>query len=341
MTSLSRRIFTWKFYFYDLLLPSLRYLSPARSDAVVCTLGKASTFLRPGRRAKLKAAIRRVNTELKRDEAAPSDWTALAESSARFTARDYALDVRDDAEALGRFDVTGYDEVEKAMAQGRGVILVGSHFGAHIAGLHWLFRSGLPVRALIQRPKHVSADLSRRFDAAVSPYPQAEFFLRRDLSPTAGVGRTLQARSALRDGLAMYLNGDIVWEGANTRTCRLLGRDHPFLTIWTDLAALTRSPVFFVFCKHLPGGRFTLEFKRLDATSHKDADPALAEYLNQVEAHVAADPAEAVAYLTWPCYTTSTSLPPKPPRAQRAGSGPFRRFTAFQQRIRKNRRVSS
>ncbi|WP_165066244.1 lysophospholipid acyltransferase family protein [Paludisphaera rhizosphaerae] len=303
MKHLARRIFTWKFYFYELLLPGLGAIRPERADAIVRSAGWGSTYLRPGRRSRLKTAMDRVNTLLKRSDADRADWRALAESAARFTARDYPLDGVGDAEALARFDVSGFDDVQEALGKGRGVILVGSHMGAHIAGMHWLFRRGLPIRALVQRPKHVSRELNRRFDEAVSPYPQSEFFLRRGLPATAAVERMMQARSALRDGLALYLNGDIVWEGSNTRTCRLLGRDHEFLAVWAELACLTRAPVFFVFCRHLDAGRFAIEFKRLDPATPNKPDLLLAAYLAEVEAQVARDPSEAVAYLTWPCYT--------------------------------------
>ena len=315
VSSLSRRVFTWKFYFYEVLLPGLRHLGPARADRAVAAMGRLGARIRPGRRAALREAARRVNAGLKRHGAPPADWRTLAESAARFTARDYALNAPDDAEVAARFDVTGLDAVEAAMARGRGVILLGSHFGAHIAGMHWLFRFGPPARALVQRPKHVSAALSKLFDRAEGAYAQSEFFLKRDLSPSAAVERMLQARSALRDGLALYLNGDVVWDGANTRVCRLLGLEHPFLAIWTDLASLTRAPVFFIFCKHLPGGRFALDFEPLDESARGDAERALGAYMKAVEARVAADPAEAVAYLTWPCYTTSDShAPPSHPQ---------------------------
>lgn len=302
MKSIARRMFTWKFYFYEMLLPGLGSLPPARADAIVRTAGWVSTYLRPGRRARLKAAMDRVDALLKRD-GGKSGWRDLAESAARFTARDYPLDRATDAEILERFDVAGFEAVQEAMAKGRGAILVGSHLGAHVAGMHWLFRRGIPIRALVQRPKHVSRELGRRFDAADSPYSQAEFFLKRDLAPAAAVERMMQARAALRDGLALYLNGDIAWDGSNTRTCRMLGRDHKFLAVWAELACLTRSPVFFAFCRHLDAGRFAIEFKRLDPATPSRPEHLLAAYLSEVEAQVAVDPSEAVAYLTWPCYT--------------------------------------
>lgn len=316
MSSLSRRVFTWKFYFYEVLLPSLRHLGPARADRAIAAMGRLGARLRPGRRAALREAARRINAELKRDGDPPTDWRTLAESAARFTARDYALNAADDALISARFDVTGLEAVEAAMARGGGAILVGSHFGAHVAGMHWLFRFGPPARALVQRPKHVSAALSELFDRAGDGYAQSDFFLRSNQSPSTAVERMLQARSALRDGLALYLNGDVVWDGANTRVCRLLGLEHPFLAIWTDLAAITRAPVFFVFCKHLPGGRFALDFEPLDELARGQADRALSAYMRAVEARVAADPAEAIAYLTWPCYTTP-SAPAEPPNHQR------------------------
>ncbi|OJW23013.1 MAG: hypothetical protein BGO49_28175 [Planctomycetales bacterium 71-10] len=324
MKSIARRMFTWKFYFYELLLPGLGAMPPARADAIVRSAGWASTYLRPGRRARLKAAMDRVDTLLKRD-GGKSGWRALAESAARFTARDYPLDGATDAEALARFDVAGFDAVQEALAKGRGAILVGSHLGAHVAGMHWLFRRGLPIRALVQRPKHVSRELDRRFDAASATYPQAEFFLKRDLAPAAAVERMMQARAALRDGHALYLNGDIVWDGSNTRTCRLLGREHEFLAVWAELACLTRAPVFFAFCRHLDAGRFAIEFRPLDPATPSRPERLLAAYLAEVESQVAVDPSEAVAYLTWPCYTDAPEAavahasPPRvePPAAAR------------------------
>ncbi|WP_337175562.1 hypothetical protein [Paludisphaera sp.] len=321
MKHIARRMFTWKFYFYEMLLPGLGAMSPERADAIVRRAGWISTYLRPGRRARLKGAMDRVDALLRRD-GGKAAWRDLAESAARFTARDYPLDGATDAEALARFDAVGFEAVREAMAKGRGAILVGSHMGAHVAGMHWLFRREPAIRALVQRPKHVSRELDRRFDAAVAPYPQAEFFLRRDMAPAAAVGRMMQARAALRDGHALYLNGDIVWDGPNTRTCRLLGREHPFLAVWAELACLTRAPVFLVFCRHLDAGRFAIEFKPLDAASPARPEQLLAAYLAEVEAQVARDPAEAVAYLTWPCYTDAPDAAVAHAPAHRAEAHP-------------------
>ena len=168
------------------------------------------------------------------------------------------LDDASDADVLARFEVRGDAELRAAMGPGRGAILVGSHLGGHVAALHWLVRRGVPLRLLVQRPRHISR---RWTGTSTSPARTRRpgFFLRRDLAPGLATERMLRARSALRDGLAVYLSGDIPWSGPNTRPGRLLGRPQPFLSVWADLAVLTRAPVFLAFCTHLPGGRYALD----------------------------------------------------------------------------------
>jgi len=157
-------------------------------------------------------------------------------------------------------------------------------------------------------------------DSKGDPHPQAEMFLRRDLSPAVAIERVFRARAALRDGLAIYLNGDIPWVGPNTCAGLMLGRTQRFLAIWTELAVLTGAPVFLVFCTHLPGGRFALEIEAIGHLRPGEEDTAVADYLKQLEARIATSPADAVAHLSWPCY----QLPPSPPpqhRKRRAKTG--------------------
>jgi hypothetical protein len=131
------------------------------------------------------------------------------------------------------------------------------------------------------------------------------------------VERILRARAALRDGLAIYLNGDIPWSGPNTRPGRLLGRPQRMLAIWTELAVLTRAPVFLVFCTHAPAGRFALEIEPLGWLRPGNEVLAIADYLRQLESRIANSPADAVAHLVWPCYE------PRPQPGQ--GPAPARR----------------
>jgi phosphatidylinositol dimannoside acyltransferase len=301
------RVVSWKFAFYRLLLPVVRGLGPARGDAILGFLGWLVMALRIRRRRQLCMTLARAQTALDADWSIDATWPALAANSARYVARDYTLDGLSDRGISERFDVQGHTRLCATLAGGRGAILVGSHLGGHIAAVHWLFRTGLPLRLLVQRPRHVSRELNRHFDAG-GAHPQAELFLRRDLSPAVAVERLFRARAALRDGLAVYLNGDIPWTGANTCPGVFLGRRRRFLAIWTELAVLTGAPVFFVFGTHQPGGRFGVDIEPVGHLHPGEEENAVADYLKQLEARIASYPADAVAYLTWPCYLS----PPEP-----------------------------
>lgn len=307
MNQLLRRVFCWKFAFYELFLPVLRTLGPSRCDAILRRLGQTLTLVWPGRRARLQSALTKVQGALDLDGPVENLWLDLAANTARFLARDYTLDGRSDATLFTRFEVVGCENLERAIAAGGGVILVGSHLGAYIAGMHWLFRKRLPVRALVQRPRHVSRILARLFDRAQGPYAQSEMFLRRNLPPADAIELLIRARAALREGLALYLCGDIPWQGPNGRPGRLLGQERRFLAIWTELAVLTRAPVFHVFCVHLPGGRFRLELEAVGQVHAGEENEAVADYLKGLEARIATDPAQAVAHLLWPCFNHSVA----------------------------------
>ena len=96
----------------------------------------------------------------------PSDALrpALAANALRFLARDYPLDAPADAEVLARFDVEGFEALARRAGARPGGDPGGQPPGGHIAALHWLYRRGVPLRLLVQRPRHVSRELNRRFD---------------------------------------------------------------------------------------------------------------------------------------------------------------------------------
>ena len=296
-----RRALSWKSWYYKVVLPGLRRLGPARCDAALGAFGRGIVGANPVRRREIVEALGRVRAVLGADWDLGATARAVAANLARFSARDYPLDGLDAAEVLSRFDVVGPEHLDAALEMGRGVVVVGSHLGAHLPAHHWLDRRGVPLRLLVQRPRHVSRDLHRRFDRD-EPHPQSSFFLRRSMTPTESVDRMLRARSALRDGLAVYLSGDILWPGPNCRGGRLLGVDRTFLAIWADLAALSRAPVVFLFASHQPGGRYALTIDRPRAVEPGGEGAAVAAYLRRLEAEIAAHPADAIAYLLWPCF---------------------------------------
>lgn len=303
-----RHFLSWKSLFYELLLPALRRLGPSRGDAVLGVIGRLTAAAWPLRNRQLAAALDRAR------DALGSGWNSaglrgqLAANVARFQARDYLLDLPGDEQVLSRFDVDGYDSLRAVQEAGQGVILLGSHLGAHLAGLHWLYRRGVPLRVLVQRPWHVSGELNRRFDRD-GLHPQSGFFLRRDLPPGQCVERLLRARLALRDGLAVYLTGDIPWTGPNARAGRLLGISHRFLSVWADLSALTHTPVFQISCSHRPGGRYAISIEPIGTIAPGAENEAVARYLSRLETQIAADPTDAVAHLLWPCYGPPSHAP--------------------------------
>jgi phosphatidylinositol dimannoside acyltransferase len=311
-----RDVTSWKFWFYQALLPTLRQLGPSRGDAALGALGRLVAGSWPGRNRALDAALARARTALGADWAIDRIRPALAANSARFLARDYPLDGTRDDDALARFEVRGFGPLQEAIDRGRGAILVGSHLGGHIAALHWLYRRGLPLRLLLQRPGHVSRELNRRFDLD-GPHPQSGLFLRRGLSASQSVERMLRARAALRDGLAVYLAGDVPWPGPNAHPGLLLGQPQRFLSVWADLAVLARAPVFLVFCTHRPGGRYALVIDPPWTLAPGDETTAVPRYLARLEAEIAAHPADAVAHLLWPCYGPAVASPTPTSRPSR------------------------
>jgi lauroyl/myristoyl acyltransferase len=296
-------VLSWKFLFYGGFLPVLRRLGPKRADSVLGWLGRLPVVLWPPRRKALTLALNRARNAVEGRWTGSSLAPELGAGALRFVARDYLLDARSDTEALSLFDVQGGSDLLESLDSGQGALLVGSHLGGQVAAFHWLYRSGLAVRLMVQRPRHVSPALNTFFDR-VDPgaAPQSEFFLHRNLGRVDCVTRFLNARSALRAGKTLYLAGDVPWTGKNTRAGTILGQSLRVLSVWVDLAVLTRAPVFFVFCTHGKDGRHTLTIEPIGAISHGGEDEAVAHYFSRLEAAIAAHPSDAVAHLLWPCY---------------------------------------
>jgi lauroyl/myristoyl acyltransferase len=296
-----RHALNWKTLFYECLLPVLRHLGPGPADAVLAALGRLAGAW-PWRARARWAALDEARAELGADWDVAATTTALAKNLGRFAARDYLLDGLSDRQLAERFDVQGEEHLHEALAAGRGVVLVGSHLGAYLAGVHWLHRQNIPLRLLVQRPQHVSRSLQECFDRPHPEHPQSTFFLRRDLPKLEASRRILRAHAALRDGFAVYLSGDIPWTSPNARPGRLLGRERSFLGVWADMAVLARAPVVPLFCTHLARGRYRLVFEPPWSLAPGDEATAVACYLARLDAEIAAQPAEAVAHLTWPRY---------------------------------------
>jgi lauroyl/myristoyl acyltransferase len=296
-----RHVLSWKSLFYGVMLPALRPF-PALADRALAASGRLC-WSPPHRRRRLARQFDDVADALGIPRPTRSVRAGLAANSARFTSRDYLLDGLRPEEIERRFDVSGLEYVDDALSLGRGVLLLGSHFGAHVAGLHWLARKEWPLRFLIQRPRHVSKRLDRAFERdAGDSFAQSAFFLRRHMPPIECTACVLRVHSALRKGMGVYLSGDIPWKSQNARPARLLGREQTFLSIWADLAALSGAPVVPVFCAHRPGGRHLLTFDAPWTVRPGEESACVVRYLQRLESAIRDDPTDAVAHVTWPCY---------------------------------------
>src|SRR5258708_2064014 len=97
-----RDILSWKFLFYHVLLPALRWLGPAWCDAVLSGLGRAVGALWLPRRWEHLAALKRVQHALGAEWSPEALRPELAAATARFLARAYPLEGISDAEHFRR-----------------------------------------------------------------------------------------------------------------------------------------------------------------------------------------------------------------------------------------------
>ena len=215
-TRTMRRILSWKFVFYELLLPVLRGLGPARGDAILGFLGWLAMVVRPRGAIRMRAALERASTALDADWSIETTWPALAANTARFLARDYPArppDRRSGPQPVRRSRLRTPSRHACLKAEARSwLAATWEHTSREFTGC---FAAASRFDCSYSGPGTSRAS-SITGSTPAGIHPQAEMFLRRDLSPAVAVERVFRARSALRDGLAIYLNGDIPWSGPNT-----------------------------------------------------------------------------------------------------------------------------
>ena len=159
------------------------------------------------------------------------------------------------------FTVAGRENLDAAFGEGRGCIVLASHFGAHLLPAHWLFREGFPVRFYMERPRHISRYLSRHFETD-GPLGQDKLFISRQGVPADSASsilraaRDAQGRDAALPGRRRPLDRPAHRAGRSSwaETMR-------FSTTWVVLAAMTEAPVVMVFCRMEPDGRYHIEFR--------------------------------------------------------------------------------
>jgi lauroyl/myristoyl acyltransferase len=287
-----------------IVLPVLRRLPLPLASRLVAGIGRIEYALFPELRTAFDAAIVRGGARLGCTWEVEEVGRRLCGNQVRFRTRDRLLDGVSDRRIATLFQIDGRDRLDAALAQGKGVILLSSHFGGHLLPAHWLFRQGYPVRFFMERPRHISRYLSRQF-ATDGPLGQSKLFISRSKGDPAGSASSiLRASKILNAGMIIYLAGDVRWTGPNTQVARFMGQHYHFSATWVLLAALTGAPVVPVFCPMLADGTYQIDFRPplsipKDAPRNGQVLPWVQSYLETLEDEVRLHPDNSNEYFFW------------------------------------------
>ncbi|GIW87317.1 MAG: hypothetical protein KatS3mg108_1641 [Isosphaeraceae bacterium] len=286
-----------------IVVPALRAMGPAPAARIVSRIGRIEYDLLPRLRLRFDEAVRRGAAHFGAHWDIPAIGRNLAGNQIRWRTRDLLLDGVSDDHLAPLFDVVGRDQLEAALAERRGLVLLGNHFGAHMMPAHWIKRQGLPLRLFMERPHQVSRFLQAGFDDD-GPLGQRKLFVSRKADTAEAAASILRATKVLKAGMVLYIAGDVRWSGQYSVATQFLGRSVQISATWAVLSALAGSPVVPVFCHMRDDGTHRLEFL---PAFHVDPDqtkgPALEahvrRFLEEIEARVAADPANSNDYFFW------------------------------------------
>jgi KDO2-lipid IV(A) lauroyltransferase len=285
-----------------LVLPLIRRLPPAKAASLITGIGHVEYRIVRGLRVRFDTAVARGDAYFKGHWDVARLGRELAGNQIRWRTRDQLLDGLNDAAVKALVRVSGREHFESAVAEERGVILLGNHFGAHLIPAHWVARQGYPLRLVMERPHHVSRLLSRQFDSE-GPLGQKKLFISRKADASESAASILRATRVLKAGMVVFIASDVRWSGQNVVSGRFLGRDYEFSATWAKLAALSGAPVVPVFCAMASDGSHELEFLEgwhiaASSTGHEIAN-WVQKSLDELEARVAREPANSNDYFFW------------------------------------------
>jgi lauroyl/myristoyl acyltransferase len=289
--------------FLRAFLPIFRAMPLPMASRFVSGIGRMEYRWSKSLRSHFQNAVSSGRSTLDCDWDVTSVSRELAGNHVLWRTRDLLLDGVPDERAKAMFTVTGRENLNAAIAMGRGCIVLASHFGAHLLPAHWLFRENLPVRFYMERPRHVSRYMARHFETG-GPLGQDKLFISRQGVPADSASSILRGVRAIKAGMLLYLAGDVRWTGQLTESARFLGRTMRFSTTWVTLAAMTEAPVVMVFCRMEPDGRYHLEFREpfqvpKDVAARGEVGRWVQHFLDTLEAQVCRYPANSNEYFFW------------------------------------------
>jgi KDO2-lipid IV(A) lauroyltransferase len=236
-----------------LLAPTLARLPAALGYRIACWNGDLLFQCQAGKRTEVARNVRLVfGNELSPAAARQVvlDWFRLASCRAVDVKR-----LRRGARPLQRLiEIRGRENLEAALAAGKGAILCSAHFGSYDSGFSVLHASGFPITTIGRRTHIYGADLSsaeRRFWELVYARPVRRYRQRPNIEPWPGRPQAaLLAAAALRANEVVTITIDappLDSERPRAVDVPFLGRRAQLLPGVVTLAQVTGAPVLMGF----------------------------------------------------------------------------------------------
>jgi lauroyl/myristoyl acyltransferase len=285
------------------VLPFIRWLPLTTASGLLSGFGKLEYRLHKPLRKAFREAVSQARQTLNCDWDVPTISEELAGNQILWRTRDLLLDGASDERAEEMFRISGREHLDAAIAQGKGTIVLTSHFGAHMLPAHWLYRQNYPLRLYMERPRNVSRFMARRF-ASDGPLGQDKLFISRKGDSRDAASSIVRAARVLKAGMLLFIAGDVRWSGRMTEQARFLGRTPRFSTTWTVLAAMTAAPVVIVYCRIGPDRRYHIDFHpsfQVPGNAQQKGQTGywVQHFMNSLEEQIRLHPTNSNDYLFW------------------------------------------
>jgi len=284
------------------LLPRLPLNVSYRLAVLAADLARGLT---PGRRVSVAENLRHVLG----DAATPEHTARLTREMYRNIARYYVDFLRlpsVDVAELERRQLldSGYHNLETALAEGRGVIVVTPHFGNPDTAIQAARARGIEFFVLTEQ---------------IEPPELAELYLRLRSSHghrfmSVGLAAAKEAIRTLRRGGSVIIVADRDIQGTGVEAT-FFGRMTRMPTGAVDLARITGAPIIPAFSRRLPGNAVELLIEprvELVRTADRLADQRInvERVVKRFEPHIRRDPGQwLVLEPIWPVGATAAQQP--------------------------------
>lgn len=167
---------------------------------------------------------------------------------------------------FNQFDITisGADIVGRALAMGRGCLLLGSHLGSfEVVRAVGLAREQIDIKVLMDEE---NAPLMRAFFREVNPA------VAENVLQVGGLDTMLRVQECLDGGGIVGIMGDRLTSQSQAVYCDFLGARAPFPTGTMRLAHAVRVPVVMFFGLYSGGNRYHVHLELLSEHIHLSSD---------------------------------------------------------------------